>query len=224
VGDEGPQVPSVRSVLRSGAPRFAREAFGPIGAFYLGWKFGNLATGIALATGVALALEMYEHRHGRRGTLALISAGFVVVQGVVGLLANSAVVYLAQPVLVSAIWGIACLVSVPIGRPLLGVFADAWYSFPEEARRSQVYRRIFGVESVVWGIYYLARSAIRMLALWKGGVGFFIVVQALTGIPFTIALIVWSIRYAVRGFERELGSERGESLGDAERPAASLEL
>jgi len=204
-----PQVPSVRSVLRSGAPRFVREAFGPIGAFYLGWKLGNLATGIALATGVALAMEVYEHRHGRRGTLALISAGFVVVQGIVGLLANSAVVYLAQPVLVSALWGIACLVSVPLGRPLLGAFADAWYSFPEEARRSQAYRRIFGFESIVWGCYYLLRSAIRMLALWKGSIGLFVVVQALTGIPFTIALIVWSIRYAVRGFERELAAEPG---------------
>jgi len=199
---ESPQVPSVRSVLRSGAPRFAREAFGPIGAFYLGWKLGNLATGIALATGVALAIEVYEHRHGRRGTLALISVGFVVVQGVVGILANSAVVYLAQPVLVSAIWGIAFLVSVPIGRPLMGPFADAWYSFPDDVRASRTYRRIFGVESIVWGLYYLARSAIRMLALWKGGIGFFVVVQTLTGIPFTIALIVWSIRYAVRGFER----------------------
>jgi intracellular septation protein A len=201
---ETAQIPSVRSVLRSGAPRFAREAFGPIAAFYLGWKFGSLATGIALASAVAIALEVYEHRHGRRGTLALVSAAFVVVQGVIGLLANSAVVYLAQPVLVAAIWGIACLVSVPLGRPLMGVFADAWYSFPEDVRRTNTYKRIFGVESIVWGVYYLARSAIRMLALWKGGVGFFIVIQTLTGIPFTVALIVWSIRYAVRGFEKEL--------------------
>ena len=207
VAVETPRVPSVRSVLRSGAPRFAREAFGPIGAFYLGWKVGNLATGIALATGVALALEVYEHRHGRRGTLALLSAAFVLVQGVIGLLANSAVVYLAQPVLVSAIWGIAFLVSAPIGRPLMGVFADAWYPFPEDVRQTNTYRRIFGVESIVWGLYYLARSAIRMLALWKGGVGFFIVIQTLTGIPFTIVLIVWSIRYAVREFEKALAAE-----------------
>jgi len=93
---ETPQVPSVRSVLRSGAPRFAREAFGPVGAFYLGWKFGSLAIGIGLSTALALALAAYEHRRGRRGTLALVSAGFAIVQGVVGIVANSAVVYLAQ--------------------------------------------------------------------------------------------------------------------------------
>jgi intracellular septation protein A len=206
VAAETTQVPSVRSVLRSGAPRFVREAFGPVAAFYVGWELGNLATGIALATALALALEVYEHRRGRRGTLALISAGFVVAQGLIGLVANSAVVYLAQPVLLAAILGIACLVSVPLGRPLMGAFADAWYSFPEEARRSRAYKRIFGVESIVWGIYYLARSAIRMLALWKGSIGLFVVVQTLSGIPFTIVLIVWSIRYAVRGFEKELAA------------------
>src|SRR5205085_12573580 len=121
---ESYSIPTVQSVLRSGAPRFARGAFGPVGAFYLGWKLGNLATGIILASVLAVAIEMYEHRRGRRGSLALVAAAFVVVQGVIGLLANSAVVYLAQPVLVSAIWGVACLVSVPLRRPLLAVFAD----------------------------------------------------------------------------------------------------
>jgi intracellular septation protein A len=205
---ETPQIPSVRSVLRTGAPRFAREALGPVGAFYLGWKLGNLATGIALATALAVALELYEHQRGRRGSLALVSAGFVVVQGVVGLLSNSAVVYLAQPVLVSAIWGLACFVSVPLGRPLLGAFADAWYQFPAEVRASRTYRRIFGIESLVWGAYYLTRSAIRMLALWKGSIGLFVAVQAVTGIPFLIALIVWSVSYAVRSFERAESAER----------------
>lgn len=195
-------IPTFRSILRSGAPRFAREAFGPVGAFYLGWKLGNLATGIALATALALALELYEHRRGRRGALALVSAAFVVVQGVVGLIADSAVVYLAQPVVVSAVWGLACLVSAAVGRPLMGVFADAWYAFPAEIRASRTYRRIFGVESIVWGVYFLARSGIRMLVLWTGSIGLFVVVQAATGVPFMVALILWSISYSLRGFER----------------------
>lgn len=196
------QVPSVQAILRSGAPRFAREAFGPVGAFYVGWKLGGLATGIILASVLAVALEAYEHRRGRRGTLALVSAAFVVVQGVVGLVADSAVVYLAQPVVVSAIWGLACLVSVAIRRPLMGVFADAWYSFPPEVKGSKTYLRIFSVESVVWGLYFLARSGLRMLVLLTGSIGSFVVVQALTGIPFMIVLIVWSVSYSVRGFER----------------------
>lgn len=199
--------PSFGAVLRSGAPRFLRELFGPVAVFYVGWKLGGLVTGIIAATVVALALEAYERTRGRGGALALVSGAFVVVQALVGLVADSAVVYLAQPVLVSAIWGIANLVSVLIGRPLMGVFANAWYPFPREVRESQAYREVFGFESIVWGLYLLARSALRMIVLLSGSLGFFVVTQFVTGIPITVALVVWSIWYAGRSFERRLSRD-----------------
>ena len=194
--------PSVRSIFMAGAPRFAREMFGPVLGFYVAWKLGGLTAGIVTATVVALAIEWYERRHGRRGSLALVSAAFVVLQGVVGLVADSAVVYLAQPVLVSAAWGIANLVSVAMGRPLMGVFADAWYPFPDFVKASRTYRRIFGFESVIWGLYLLARSGVRMLVLWTGSIGLFVAVQFASGIPLIIGLVLWSLWYAVRGFAR----------------------
>jgi intracellular septation protein A len=199
---QGLPEPSFRSIVRAGAPRFAREAFGPVLVFYAAWKLGGLAAGIGAATAVAFWLELYERRHGRRGALALVSAAFVVVQGVVGLVSDSAIVYLAQPVLVSAIWGVANLVSAAIGRPLMGVFADAWYPFPPAVRASATYRRVFGFESVVWGVYLLARSGVRMLVLWSGSIGLFVAVQVATGVPLVVLLVLWSIWYGVRGFER----------------------
>jgi len=207
--------PSFRAILRSGAPRFLREAFGPVAAFYVGWKLGGLVTGIILSSVAALALLWYERRHGRAGALALISAAFVVVQAIVGLIADSAVVYLAQPVLLSAIWGIANLVSAAIGRPLMGVFADAWYPFPPEIKASQAYRQIFGFESVVWGVYLLARSAVRMLVLGTSSIGFFVAIQFLTGIPITVALVLWSIWYAGRSFDRRLSVSREDGSESA---------
>ena len=202
--------PSFRSLLRSGAPRFARELFGPVVGFYVAWKLGGLTAGIIAATVIALAIEAYERKHGRRGALALVSAAFVVVQGVVGLVADSAVVYLAQPVVVSAIWGIVNLVSAAIGRPLMGVFADAWYPFPDFVKRSRTYRRVFGFESVVWGVYLLARSGVRMLVLGSGSIGAFVAIQFVTGIPFIVALVMWSLWYAIRGFERSTEWDDGE--------------
>ena len=194
--------PSFRSIFLSGAPRFAREAFGPVVAFYVGWKLGDLVTGIVLATVVGLALDLYERRRGRAGVLSLVSMAFVVVQALVGLLADSAVVYLAQPVIVSAIWGVANIVSALVGRPLAGIFADAWYPFPPLVKASQTYRRVFGFESIVWGAYLLARSGVRMLVLTSGSIGDFAAIQLVTGVPIAIALVAWSIRYALRGFER----------------------
>jgi hypothetical protein len=194
--------PTFRSIFLAGAPRFAREAFGPVVAFYLGWKLGSLVVGIVLASAVGIGLELYERRRGRGGALALVSVAFVVVQAVVGLLSDSAAVYLAQPVLVSAIWGLANIGSAIVGRPLAGVLADAWYPFPADVRQSRTYRRVFGVESIVWGVYLLARSGVRLLALARGSIDAFAAVQVATGVPFSIALVAWSVHYAVRGFER----------------------
>jgi hypothetical protein len=41
-----------------------------------------------------------------------------------------------------------------------------------------------------------------MLVLAGGSVGAFAAVQVATGVPFTIALVAWSVWYATRGFER----------------------
>jgi intracellular septation protein A len=202
VAGAGPPEPRFRSIFLGGAPRFAREAFGPVAAFYVGWTLGNLALAIALATAVGIGLEAYERKRGKAGALALVSAAFIIVQGLVGLLAHSAVVYLAQPVLVSAIWGVANVVSAIVGRPLAGMFADAWYPFPHAIRASRTYRHVFGIESIVWGLYLLARSGIRIVALTSGSIAAFAAVQLVTGVPVTVALVAWSVWYATRGFER----------------------
>lgn len=213
-GEQSLPEPSFRSILLAGAPRFAREAFGPVAAFYVGWKLGNLVVGIVLASAVGIALDLYERRRGRAGALALVSVAFVVVQAVIGIVADSAVVYLAQPVLVSAIWGLANIGSAIAGRPLAGVLADAWYPFPPEIKQSRTYRRIFGIESIVWGVYLLARSGIRMLVLTSGSIGGFAAVQVATGFPLTIALVAWSVWYAIRGFERSTEWDEADSVTD----------
>ena len=71
-------------------------------------------------------------------------------ESIVGLAAHGATVYLAQPVVLGACWGIAFLVSAAVDKPLVRAFARAWYPFPEEFRASRAHRREFGLQSVVW--------------------------------------------------------------------------
>jgi len=144
-------------------------------------------------------IYLYERRAGRDALLVRLSLAFVAVQSVVGLAAHSATVYLAQPVLVNAAWGVAFLVSAGIRRPLAGVFACAWYPFPGWFRQTDRFKRVYGIESIVWGIYMLARSGLRLAALLDGSVEDFLVVVLLTGPPLMILVIAWSIRYAIRG-------------------------
>jgi hypothetical protein len=106
-------------------------------------------------------------------------------------------VYLAQPVLANAAWGFAFLVSAVIRRPLAGALACAWYPFPRWFRETESFKRVFGIQSVVWGVYFVARSGVRLAVLLHGSLESFLLTVLLTGTPMMLLLIFWSIRHAI---------------------------
>jgi hypothetical protein len=196
-GEDRLTQPTVGSILLGGLPGAVREGVLPVGAFYAGLQLSGLGAGMAAAAVASIVVYALERRAGRDGLLVRLSLAFVAVQTVIGLISDSATAYLALPVLSTAVWGIAFLGSAAIRRPLAGALACAWYPFPREFRRTAEFKRVYGVESVVWGLYFLARSALRLIVLVYAGVGGYLLV-VITGTPLTIALLVWSVWYAVR--------------------------
>lgn len=192
--------PSFRAIFGAGAAGLLREGVLPLGVFYAGLRLGDLATGIAASTVASVLLYGLERRAGREGLLVRLSLAFVLVQAAVGLASNSTVVYLAQPVLAAAIWGFAFLVSVPLGRPLAGALASAWYPFPRAFRESARFKRVFGIESLVWAGYFLGRSALRLALLLHGSLEGFLAITFVTGTPVMLLLLAWSIRFSIRSF------------------------
>jgi len=178
------------------------EAVVPVLVFFGVWKVAGLGPAIAASTVVYLALAVVLLRRGRDLTLIAIGVVFVVIQAIVGLVSHSATVYLAQPVVLSALWSLAYFVSVAIGRPLIGVFANAWYPFPAWFRASAPFKREFGLQSIVWGVYCLARAGLRLFVLLHSGVGGFVLISLVTGFPFFFALVGWGIWHARRVFSR----------------------
>ena len=189
-------------MLGRGLPQFTGEAVVPVLVFFGVWKAAGLGPAIAASTIVYLALAVVLLRRGRDLTLIAIGVVFVVIQAIVGLVSHSATVYLAQPVVLSALWSVVYFVSVAIGRPLIGVFANAWYPFPPWFRASAPYKREFGLQSIVWGVYCLARAALRLFVLLHAGVGGFVLISLVTGFPFFFALVFWGIWHARRVFSR----------------------
>lgn len=192
----------VRDLLLGNGPRFARDAFGPPLAFYVGWKAGGLVTGIVLSTAMSLLAFRAEKRADRPGFLVRMMLGIVLLQAVVGLVADSERVYLAQPVLVSGAYGMAFLVSVALGKPLAARFADEMFPFPAEVRASATFRRAFGRISLAWGAYLLFRSALRLVMLSMSSVEAFLVINVASGVPLTGLLMSWSVWFGVRSFRR----------------------
>jgi len=194
--------PTWRSLLGRGLPQFGGEAVLPVLVFYAAWRAGGLGPAIAASTVVYLALAAWLVRRKRDVALVAVGATFVVIQALVALAAHSATVYLAQPVVLSALWSVAYFASVAVGRPLIGLFATAWYPFPDWFRVTAAYRREFGLQSLVWGVYCLARAAFRLVVLLRSGIGGFVLVSLVTGTPFLVGLVAWGIWHARRSFAR----------------------
>ena len=50
---------------------------------------------------------------------------------------------------------------------------------------------------MVWDLYLVARSALRLIVLLTATVGGFMAVAVLTGAPLMLALVAWSIHSAI---------------------------
>ncbi len=213
---------SAKAILFGSGPRFARDAFGPVLAFYVLWKVWGLVPGIAAATAVALLAYRYERRQARPGLVVRVALVFVVIQAVVGLWTGSAEIYLAIPVFVNAGYGFVFIGSVLIGRPLAGVFAEELFPLPDEVKASRTHRRVFGHISLAWGTYMVSRNALRLFVLLALGVDLFVAVGFVTGFPVTMALMSWSIWYGVGGFRRS--EEWGPAIAELEAAALEAEF
>jgi hypothetical protein len=196
--DRDLSAPTVRGVLLGGLPGFLREGFLPLGAFWVGYRLSGTTAGIAASVAASALIYLQERRAGRDGLLVRIALAFVCVRAAAGLLAHSATVYLGAPVLANGLWGVAFLGSILVGRPLAGTLACAWYPFGPEFRRTREFRRVFGIESAVWGVYLIALAAVRAFFLLHGSLGSFVLVSTIAGTPLMVALMAWSVWYATR--------------------------
>jgi len=193
---------SVLRLLLSSGPRFARDAVGPVLVFYVGWKLVGLTTAVLGATTFALATFVWERRHARAGLGAALGLTIALTQAAAGFATGSPIAYFVPGIVANSVYGVAFIVSVALGRPLAGIFAQDTYAFPPAMRASATFRRVFSRVSLAWGTYLLLRSAVRLLTLSWRDVDVIVAVNILTGAPFTAALTTWSIWYGVRGFRR----------------------
>jgi intracellular septation protein A len=212
------QPADARSILRQSGPRFLRDALGPLLAFYAGWKVtGLVVVGVAAATTIALSLFGYERRRGRPGMVARLALGLVFIRAGVGIATGSAKLYLGQDVIIDSLLASAWLGSLALGRPLAEYFVREIYPFPPEVRESATFTATFRRITLVWGVYFLLRAAVRLVVVIVASVDVYVAVAVATEVPLAL-LLVWSVVYSLRRFRQseEWGpalaalAERGE--------------
>jgi hypothetical protein len=141
-------------------------------------------------------LLVVRHRAGQRGVAAALSAALIAVNAAVGPATRSDTAYLAQGVVVAAAMGMAFGLSAATRRPLAGVLAADIYALPAEVWEERRFVRTFRVVSLVWAGFEALSASARGLAL--SSTGTFVLVSVVLGVPGTVALFWWSVRYADR--------------------------
>ena len=194
--------PSFTQLLFGSGPRFLRDAFGATVVFYVGWKLHGLLLGVAAATVWTVAAYTWERRHARPGIAARIGLAIALVQAAAALASRSAIGYFAPPVIINAVYGVAFLVSVAIGRPLAGVFARETYPLPAEIYALPAVRRAFAHISIVWGLYMISRAILRLFVLLNFSVDVYVAVNVATAGPLITGLMAWSFWYGLKRIRR----------------------
>lgn len=204
-----PAGPSFRQLLLGSGPRFLRDAFGATVLFYLGWKLHGLMLGVAAATLWTVAAYTWERRQQRPGLAARIGLAIALVQAVAAYISQSPIGYFAPPVLVNAVYGLAFIVSVVIGRPLAGIFARETYPLPAEVYALPDVRRTFAHISLVWGGYMLFRAVFRLFVLLNFSVDVYVAVNVATAGPLITGLMAWSFWYGLKRIRRAVMESAG---------------
>jgi hypothetical protein len=191
-----------RAVVRAAAPRLVRDAFGPLATFYLGWKLISLNAGIALAVAYGLTVYVIERRQGRPAAIVRVALAIVLLRAAVGLSSGSASVYLAQEIGIDILLGTVVLTTLAVSRPIASWVASDVFPFTPEMRASNTFVEVMRTVTLAWGIYYLARAGVRLIALLTLSTESYVLVIALSDVPFLIAMLAWSVHYTAGAFRR----------------------
>jgi hypothetical protein len=205
---------AVRLVIRRAAPRLARDALGPLACFFVGWKSLGLVAGIAMATVFAVAVFVHERRQGRPAVVVRVALVVVAIRASVGIGSGSATAYLGLEIVIDLALASTVLGSLATARPFAAWFVDDVYPLPGEVRRAEPFERAMRTITAVWGVYFLIRAAVRLAALLMLSLDQYVLVSALSDVPFLVAILTWSVVYAVNVARR--GEHWERLLADAE--------
>jgi len=150
--------------------------------------------------------------------VGLVSFVFIVVGVAASLISGDPRFVLVKESLLTGVFGLACLVTLLLPRPLMFYFGRQFAGGGDPVRAAAFesmwqYERFRAVNrnmTVVWGVAYLVEAAVRVVLSFLMPIPVFLVISPILAIGVTIALISWTMAYARRS--ARLGAERLASL------------
>ncbi len=190
-------------VGRRGLPRLVEATMIPTALFFL----FALTLGAAAAMVVVLCWTYGAVlRRVLRGRavppLIFLAAVALTVRTGVALVSGSTFAYFVQPVATTVVLAGVFLLSVAVGRPLVGRLADEFCPLGADVASRPEVVRLFAGLTVLWAGVHMLTAATTFTMLVTMPIPLFIVLKTITCLAITVAAIIltvsWSIRVACR--------------------------
>jgi hypothetical protein len=196
--------PIVQTVARRTFPRLVEASLIPALLLYLVVAFVNFELGM-----LAVLVWTYGAVARRRwkglpvpALLVLATVG-VTVRTIVALCSGSAVVYFLQPIGTTIAVAVLFLLSVAVGRPVVGWLAADFFPFTPEVARLPAVIRLFRGLTVLWSVVQLLKAATTLAMLETMSVSNFVAFRTLATLVLTVGGIALTISWSLRIARRE---------------------
>jgi intracellular septation protein A len=187
------------AVARRGLPKLIEATIAPAVLFFVMVTTLGAAAAMAavLVWGYGAILRRVLRAEPIPTILVLATLG-LTVKTLVGLLSGSTFAYLLQPVATTMVLAAVFLVSVLLGRPIIGRLAGDFCPLaPEVASRPGV-ARLFAGLTVLWACVHLLTATATLGMLVSMSVPMFVAVKTIACLAITVAAIVITISWALR--------------------------
>jgi hypothetical protein len=163
---------------------------GPL-VFLVLYKIAGLDAALIGAGAAALAVVAIRKIRGQTLTSAWYGVAGVVLGAALAKATGSGNGYFLPKVASNAFYGLVFLVSVLIGKPLIGIGWAFFHRQPLEWGYRPEVRRVFSALTLMWAGGYFLRSAVYGVLIASGGdhTGSLATVSLVLGLPLTGALI-----------------------------------
>ena len=146
----------------------------------------------------------------RADIIGLVSLAFLVVGVATSAISGDTRFILIKESMLTGVFGIFCLASLWLPRPLMFYFGRQFASTGDPARAAAFesmwqypqFRAANRNMTLVWGIGYLCEAAVRIALSFALAIPVFLIVSPVLSITVTMALISWTLAYARRSARR----------------------
>jgi hypothetical protein len=197
------------------APVIVFDIAGPLAVYY-GARSAGMSTVLALVvSGVLPAVRVLATvvQHRRLDAIGALVLSGIALGTVMGLASGSARLYLLDGLVPTVVLGFVCLVSLLSHRPVM--FRVALETMGEGTAKGRAFagmwqyarfRRIFRVITVVWGLVFLAESAVQTVIVETASINTAKQTSNLLPVAVLVVTFMWTRNYGRRA------QERGERL------------